>query len=79
MSSYREQVKFLEELKKHERNFTHSEYDEYKIFVKRHKDDEEFDTVSMKRLKELYDKYNKPVDASRYDKFFKKNSEDQQS
>jgi hypothetical protein len=26
----------------------------------------------MKRLKELHDKYHKPVDTSKYDKFFKK-------
>jgi hypothetical protein len=42
------------------------------MFVKRHKDEEEFDSVSMKRLKELYDKYNIPVDKSKYDSFFKK-------
>jgi len=59
MSAYREQKKYLEVLKKYERNFTRQEYDE-------------FDTVSMKRLKELHDKYHKPVDTSKYDKFFKK-------
>ena len=76
MSVYREQKKFLELLKKYERNFTHQEFDEYKMFVKRDKDDDEFDTVSMKRLKELHDKYHKPVDTSRYDKFFKKSSDE---
>lgn len=45
------------------------------MFIKRQKDDEDFDSVSMKRLKELYDKYNKPVDLSKYDKFFKKNGD----
>ena len=72
MSSYREQKKYLELLKKYERNFTRQECDEFKLFVKRDKDDDEFDTVSMKRLKELHDKYHKPVDTSKYDKFFKK-------
>lgn len=72
MSSYREQKKYLEVLKKYERNFTSQESDEYKLFVKRDKDDDEFDTVSMKRLKELHDKYHKPVDTSKYDKYFKK-------
>jgi hypothetical protein len=76
MSAYREQKKFLEILKKYERNFTRLEYDEYKMFIKRDKDDDEFDTVSMKRLKELHDKYQKPVDTSKYDKFFKKSSDE---
>lgn len=74
MSAHREQKKYLETLKKFERNFTRQEYDEYKLFVKRDKDDDEFDTISMKKLKELHDKYYKPVDASKYDKFFKKSS-----
>jgi hypothetical protein len=75
MSSYREQKKYLEALKKCERNFTRQEYDEYKLFIKRDKDDDEFDTVSMKRLKELHDKYHKLVDTSKYDKFFRKSSD----
>ena len=75
MSSYREQKKYLEALKKHERNFTRQENEEYKMFIKRDKDDDEFDTVTMKRLKELHDKYQKPVDTSKYDKFFKKSSD----
>ena len=77
MSSYREQKKYLEVLKKYERNFTRQESDEYKLFIKRDKDDDEFDTVSMKRLKELHDKYHKPVDTSKYDKFFKKSSDEE--
>jgi hypothetical protein len=76
MSSYREQKKYLESLKKYERNFTPRENDEYKLFVKRDKDDDEFDTVSMKKLKELHDKYHKPIDTSKYDNFFKKSSDE---
>ena len=72
MSSYREQKKLIEILKIYERNFSLQESDEFKLFIKRDKDDDEFDTVSMKRLKELHDKYHKPVDTSKYDKFFKK-------
>jgi len=78
VSSYRDQKKYLEVLKKYERNLTRQEYDEYKLLIKRDKDDDEFDTVTMKRLKELHDKYYKPVDTSKYDKFFKKNP-DQES
>jgi len=70
--SFREQQKYLDMLKKYERNFDKKEAEEFKMFLKRQKDDEDFDTLSMNRLKELYDKYNKPVDKSKYDSFFKK-------
>ena len=73
--SYRDQQKLLDELKKHERKFTQQENDEYKMFIKRQKDDEDFDSVSMRRLKGLYDKYFKPADFSKYDKFFKKSDD----
>ena len=73
--SYKDQRKYLETLKKYERNFTREELEEYKMFIKRQKDDEDFDSVSMKRLKELHDKYYKPADLSKYDKFFKKTDE----
>ena len=73
--SYRDQKKLLDELKKHERKFTQQENYEYKMFVKRQKDDEDFDSVSMRRLKELYDKYFKPADFSKYDKYFKKSDD----
>jgi hypothetical protein len=69
---FREQQKYLDYLKRCEKKFTAKELDEYKMFVKRHKDDEEFDTVSMKRLKELYDKYYEKKDISKLDDLFKK-------
>lgn len=70
--SYREQKKLLEELKKYERNMSAPDLEAYKMFIKRDKDDEDFDTVSMKKLKVLVDKYHIPVDKSKYDSFFKK-------
>jgi hypothetical protein len=70
--SCRDQQKYIEALKKFERKFNGKEAEEFKMFLKRHKDEDEFDTVSMKRLKELFDKYNVPVDKSKYDAFFKK-------
>jgi hypothetical protein len=73
--SFRDQQKYLDILKKHERNFTPEEAREYGMFLKRQKDDEDFDTLSMKKLKEMYDKYNVPVDTSKYDKYFKKKDE----
>ena len=73
--SFREQQKYLEVLRKYERKFDRKEADDYKMFLKMHKDDEDFDSLSLKRLKEIYDKYNVPVDKSKYDSFFKKKEE----
>lgn len=73
--SYRDQKKYMEALKRHERNFDRRELEEYKIFLKRDKDEEEFDTLSMKRLKELYDKYNITGPKKDYSSFFKKKEE----
>ena len=73
--SYREQQKYIETLKKYERKFDREENEDFKMFLKRQKDEEDFDTVSMKRLKEIYDKYNVPIDKSKYDSFFKKKEE----
>ena len=70
--SFREQQKYLDGLRKYERKFDRKETDDYKMFLKMQKDDEDFDSLSLKRLKELYDKYNVPVDKSKYDSFFKK-------
>lgn len=75
MYSHRDQKKYLDALKKYERNFSRQELDEYKMFIKRDKDEEELDSIAMNRLKELYDKYYKPVDTSKYEKFFKKSTD----
>lgn len=73
--AFRDQQKYLDYLKRFESRFDRNELEDYKKFVKRLKDDEDFDTVSMKRLKELYDKYYQPTDKSKYDHFFKKSNE----
>jgi hypothetical protein len=73
--SFREQQKYLDVLRKYERKFDRKEADDYKMFLKMQKDDEDFDSLSLKRLKEIYDKYNVPVDKSKYDSFFKKKEE----
>jgi hypothetical protein len=72
MTSYREQQKYLDYLKRFEKKFTPKELEEYKMFVKRQKDEEDFDSISMKRLKELYDKYYEKKDISKLDDLFKK-------
>jgi len=43
--SFREQQKYLDMLKKYERNFDKKEAEEFKMFLKRKKDDEDFDTL----------------------------------
>lgn len=73
--SYRDQQKLLDGLKKYLSKLTPKELEEYKMFVKRQKDDEDFDSVSMSRLNELYKKYHQAVDKSKYDHFFKKSDE----
>lgn len=73
--SYRNQQKLLDGLKKYLKELSPKELDEYKMFVKRQKDDEDLDSVSMRRLKELYEKYHRNVDKSKYDHFFKKSDD----
>jgi len=70
--AYRDQQKYLDYLKKCEKKFNPKELEEYKMFLKRQRDDEDFDTVSMRRLKELYDKYYEKKDISKLDELFKK-------
>ena len=70
--SYRDQAKHLEFLRKFERKFDRKEAEDFKMFLKMHKDEEEFDSITMNKLKSLYDKYNTPIDRSKYDTFFKK-------
>jgi len=71
--SYRDQAKYLDILKKFERKFDRKEAEDFKMFLKMQKDEEEFDSVTMKTLKSLYDKFNVPVDRSKFDALFKKN------
>lgn len=52
-----EQKKLLDELKNYERKMTRSDEEQYKMFVKRQKDDEDFDSISFQKLKELHKKY----------------------
>ena len=72
--SFKDQQKFLEALRKYEKKFDRKEAEDYKMFLKMQKDEEEFDSLSLERLQELYSKYNVPVDRSKYDAFFKKKS-----
>jgi hypothetical protein len=75
--SYRDQTKYIEFLKKFERRFDRKETEDFKMLLKMQKDEEEFDSISMNKLKSLYDKFNAPIDQSKYDVFFKKKEPEQ--
>jgi hypothetical protein len=68
--SFRDQQKYLDELRKYEKKFDRNELEEYKMYMKMHKDEEEFDSVSLQQLQELYEKYYEPVDKHKYDAYF---------
>ena len=70
--SQREQRKYFDQLRRYERKFERKELEEYKMFLKRHKDDEDLDKLSMAKLKELYEKYHVNRERKNYDHFFKK-------
>lgn len=72
MSLLRTQQKYLDALKKAERKLVKKDLEDYKLFVKRHKDEEEFDTLSMARLTELYNKFCVNKEKIDVDAFFKK-------
>ena len=52
-----DQRKYFEALKRYERKFNSSELKDYKMFFKRHKDDEDLDNIAYNKLKDLYIKY----------------------
>lgn len=67
-----EQKKYFERLKLYERKFDKDEKRDYDSYLIRHKDDEELDFLSMKRLRELYEKYYVNRPKKNYDDIFKK-------
>lgn len=56
--THREQTKYIETLKKYERKMEAKEAEIFKMFLKRHKDDEDLDKLSAEKLIELYNKYH---------------------
>ena len=70
--AFRDQQKYLDELRKYEKKFDRNELEDYKMFMKMHKDEEEFDSVTLQQLQELYEKYYEPVDKHKYDAYFKR-------
>ncbi|MFZ6032858.1 MAG: hypothetical protein ACOYVE_06065 [Melioribacter sp.] len=70
--SYREQKKYFEILKRYERKFDPREREDYKMLLKRHKDDEDLDKLSFERLETLYIKYHVNREKVNLDHLFKK-------
>jgi hypothetical protein len=68
----KEQRNYFDILKRYERKFESKELDDYKMLVKRHKDDEDLDKLSMQRLQKLFEKYHVNRDKKNYDGFFTK-------
>jgi hypothetical protein len=67
-----DQKKYLETLQRYERKFTSDELKDYKMFLKRHKDDEDLDNISFAKLKDLYNKYYINREKIDINDFFKK-------
>lgn len=70
--SSREQKKYFEAIQRYEKKFDAKELYDYKMFLKRHKDDEDLDKLSMDRLRGLYEKYYVNRERKNFDAFFKK-------
>ena len=73
-----EQHSLVSELCAHEMRMTAREREEFSMFRKRDKDDEDLDALSRKRLVELHEKYAvRPVEARNpLDALFRKMPED---
>jgi len=55
--THAEQHKLIIELMEYSRKMKRYDQEEFEMFVKRDKDDEDLDTMSQKRLKQLYETY----------------------
>lgn len=52
-----EQRRMIEELSDYARRMKRYDQEEFEMFVKRNKDDEDLDLLSQQRLRQLYDVY----------------------
>jgi hypothetical protein len=69
---YTDQKKFIENLRRFEKEFDEIELKEYKMFVKRHKDGEDLDNISFKKLSVLNTKYYGAREKPDINELFKK-------
>ena len=70
--SSREQKNYFDILKRYEKKFESKEREDYKMLLKRHKDDEDLDKLSMQRLVKLHEKYHLNREKKNYDQYFNK-------
>ncbi len=70
---YREQGKYIDAVKRFEKQMSYEELKDFRMLKKRHTDDEDLDSLSLARLKGYYEKYHINRDKKNYDMFFKKN------
>jgi len=73
MSSYQDQKNFIDALNRYENKMDETERNFFKITVKRNKDEEDLDSISFGKLKELYNKYYVNRKKPNLDDLFKKN------
>ena len=72
MSSYRDQKNFIEALKRYENKMDEKERSFFSTTLKRDKDEEDLDSISFSKLKELYTKYYVNRKKPSLDDLFKK-------
>ncbi|GAB6281985.1 MAG: hypothetical protein STSR0008_07290 [Ignavibacterium sp.] len=77
--AFGEQHKLIEELKKVDYKIKGKDRDEWLMFLKRNKDEEDFDTISLKRLKGLHQKYFTTKSKIDLEKYFKKPSDNNET
>ncbi len=70
--SSREQKKYFEALQRYEKKFDEKELYEYKMFLKRDKDDEDLDRLSLEKLRLMYEKYYVNRTKKDFSSFFSK-------
>ncbi len=70
--SLREQKKLMETVKRYQNKMDGKEREFFKSLVKRQKDDEDFDSLSMDKLRTLHEKYHVNREKKNFDHFFKK-------
>jgi hypothetical protein len=58
--THAEQRERIQELMDYRRNMSRQEQEEFDMFIKRNKDDEDLDAMSRKRLVDLYEKHIPP-------------------
>ena len=66
----KEQRDYFDILKRYERKFELREINDYKMLLKRHKDDEDLDRLSMERLRLMHQKYHLNREKKSTDQFF---------